>query len=206
MLTAALAYAAAGIYVLPVRRGDQEPRQRRRQDWHAKSSRDPQQIAAWFAGTDHGIALHCGRSGLVVFDVDKPEQGARGAGPAPRVSAVSVHPPRRRPKGPLPFAMPPGRTLGNGTGGLGGEWGEVRGLNGVIVVAPSRHANGGEYRWVRTGPVLALPDEIAELLPDGNATEDAATDDAGRRVRRRAHRSHPTRDHGRLDQHAAEQL
>lgn len=34
------------------------------------SSRDPKTIAGWFAGTDYGIALHCGRSGAVVLDVD----------------------------------------------------------------------------------------------------------------------------------------
>ena len=71
VLTAALAYAAAGIYVLPVARGSKNPGSVVGKNWHTKSSRDPQQIAAWFAGADHGIALHCGRSGLVVFDVDK---------------------------------------------------------------------------------------------------------------------------------------
>ena len=67
-------------------------------------------------------------------------------------------------------------SLGNGTGRLGGGWGEVRGLNGVIIAAPSRHADGGEYRWVRTGLVPVLPDEIAEQLPDGNPAQDAASD------------------------------
>jgi hypothetical protein len=41
--------------------------------WQDKSLRDPKQIAAWFAGTNHDIAGHCGRSGAVVLDVDKPE-------------------------------------------------------------------------------------------------------------------------------------
>ena len=74
ILTAALAYAECGWYVLPVRRGIEAPRQRRRRPLADKSSRDPQQIAAWFAGTDHGIALHCGRSGAVVLDVDSPAE------------------------------------------------------------------------------------------------------------------------------------
>jgi len=29
--------------------------------WQDKSSRDPKTIAAWFAGTDYDIAIHCGR-------------------------------------------------------------------------------------------------------------------------------------------------
>lgn len=73
-LAAALAYAAAGWYVLPVQRGSKKPGSVVGERWQDRSSRDPQQIVAWFAGTDHGIALHCGRSGAVVFDVDKPEQ------------------------------------------------------------------------------------------------------------------------------------
>ena len=84
-LTAALAYAAAGWYVLPVRRGTE-----RSKKWHAKSSRHPKQITAWFAGTDHDIALHCGRSGAVVFDADTPRQAARRSAPAPRRGAVPV--------------------------------------------------------------------------------------------------------------------
>ena len=43
-----------------------------------------------------------------------------------------------------------GRTLGNGTGRLPKGWGEIRGLNGVIKVFPSTHADGGQYRWERT--------------------------------------------------------
>ena len=37
-----------------------------------KSTRDPDQIVAWWAGTDYDIALHAGRSGAVVFDIDDP--------------------------------------------------------------------------------------------------------------------------------------
>ena len=77
------------------------------------------------------------------------------------------------------FACPPGRMLGNGTGKLRGGWGEVRGRNGIIVVAPSTHqkaAAGGRYVWQRTGPVPVLPAELAELLPDALDADDAATD------------------------------
>ena len=75
-LTAALAYAEAGWYVLPVKRGTKNPGSRFKKgtDWRPKSSRDPQVIYAWFTGTDDDIALHCGRSGAVVFDVDAPDK------------------------------------------------------------------------------------------------------------------------------------
>jgi hypothetical protein len=148
-LTAALAYAAAGWYELPVRRGTKKPGSVVGDGWQHKSSRDPKQIAAWFAGTDHDIALHCGRSGAVVFDVDDPDKLPNvlrsHLGSAPFQSTRPDVPGR----GHYVFAQPPGRTIGNGTGRLGGAWGEVRGLNGVIIAAPSHHVDGGRYEWVR---------------------------------------------------------
>jgi Bifunctional DNA primase/polymerase, N-terminal len=73
-LTAALAYAGAGWYVAPAKRGTKDPGSILDKGWPRKTSRDADQIAAWFAGTDHDIALHCGRSGAIVFDVDAPDK------------------------------------------------------------------------------------------------------------------------------------
>ncbi len=175
-LTAALAYAACGWYVLPVRRGTKHPGSVVGDDWQHQSSIDPEQIVAWFAGTEHGIALHCGRSGAVVFDVDQPGKLpdilTKHLGSAPCQSTR----PDTTGRGHYVFAMPPGRVIGNGTGRLGGAWGEIRGLNGVIIVEPSEHPDGGEYRWERTGTVPVLPNELAELLYDAVPGEDAATD------------------------------
>ena len=175
-LTAALKYAEASWYVLPVKRGTKHPGTVVGDHWQDKSSRDPKQITAWFAGTDYGIALHCGRSGAVAIDVDdpdkRPEVLRRYLGSAPYQSTRPDVPGR----GHYIFAMPPGRTLSNSTGRLGGAWGEIRGLNGVIIAAPSHHKDGGRYRWERIGPVPVLPDEVAELLDDASPAEDAATD------------------------------
>jgi hypothetical protein len=173
MLTAALDYAGAGWYVLPARSGSKHPGSVVGNGWQAKSSRDPKRIAAWFAGTDHGIALHCGRSGAVVFDVDDPDKVPEVL----RAHLVSAPSQSTHPEQPgrahYIFAQPPGRIIGNGTGRLGGAWGEVRGLNGVIMVAPSQHADGGCYHWERTGPVPRLPDDLAELLDDASPADDA---------------------------------
>ena len=41
--------------------------------------------------------------------------------------------------------------------------------NGVVIVEPSSHeksADGGRYQWVTTGPLLEMPADVAELLPD----------------------------------------
>ena len=75
MLTAALAYADAGWYVLPVKRGTKDPGSVVGKHWQAQSSRDPRQIAAWFAGTDHGIVLHRGRSDLGAAAVQYAQWG-----------------------------------------------------------------------------------------------------------------------------------
>jgi len=69
--------------------------------------------------------------------------------------------------------------VGNGTGRLGGAWGEVRGRNGVIVVCPSVHedaGNGGRYGWQDTGIVPVLPAPVGALLDDAADAADAATD------------------------------
>jgi hypothetical protein len=76
--------------------------------------------------------------------------------------------------------VPPGRRIGNSIGRARQGWGEVRGENGVIVLAPTRHekaAEGARYDWVRSGPIPVLPAVIADLLPDqvGERT-DAASD------------------------------
>ena len=182
-LTAALAYAAAGWYVLPIRRNARKnPGSVVGKQWQHQSSREPEIIAAWFAGTDHGIALHLGRSGAIAFDVDYPDRmpdvlaGALDLAEPPLQTTRTTGDPAR---GHYVFAMPAGRMLGNGTGKLGGTWGEIRGRNGIIVVAPSLHddeAAGGFYKWQRTGPLSGVPDTVGDLLGDAADSEDAATD------------------------------
>ena len=71
-LAAALRYAEAKIYIVPIRAGTKNPGSVVGDDWPSKSSLDPAVITAWFAGTDHGVGLHLGRSGLAGFDVDTP--------------------------------------------------------------------------------------------------------------------------------------
>lgn len=179
-LTAALAYAAAGWYVVPIRRGTKNPGSVLGKGWQAKSTRDPEQIVALWAGTDHGVALHVGRSGVVAFDLDHPER-------VPEVLAEAIRecsPPRQRTRrtgqrGHVLFRQPAGRTLGNSTGGLGKAFGEVRGVNGVLAVFPTEHPEpDGLYAWRTTGPVPVLPCAVATLLPDAGPATDAATDAA----------------------------
>jgi len=180
-ISAALKYAAAGFYVLPVSRASKHAGSVVGKGWPSKSSRDPEQIVAWFAGSSDSLALHIGRSGAVAFDVDEPNQ-------IPQVlteAVAATNPPYQSTRehtegrGHYVFTVPPGRVLGNSTGSLGKGWGEVRGANGIIVVAPSvheKHAQGARYQWMHTGPVPELPGSVATLLRDASDTSDAATD------------------------------
>ena len=186
-LDAALAYANAGWYLVPVNTNHPDPTKRKSPgsvvggDWPALSSRDPRQITAWFAGTDYGIALHCGRSGAVVLDVDAydnvPDEvlAAIETTDCPYQSTRPDQPGR----GHYLLANTTGRRISNILGKLATtpKWGEVRGANGVIIAAPSVHPEaGGSYRWQRTGALPPVPDYVADALPESSTPDDTATD------------------------------
>jgi hypothetical protein len=176
-LSGALKYAKEGFYVGPAKAGSKNPGSVLGKGWQHKTSRDPQVIAGWFAGTDHDVFIHLGRSGALAFDVDHPENLA-----PPIQQAIKQHwPPYQstRPdepgRGHYIFAVPDGRRFGNGLGALANGWGELRGENGVIMVKPSRHPSG-EYDWGKVGPVPVLPGYLATQLPEATEAADAATD------------------------------
>jgi hypothetical protein len=178
-LEAALAYAKAGWYVGPAIRGSKHPGSILGKDWQHKTSRDPQVITAWFAGTDHGVFIHAGRSGAVIFDVDNPDSLPQVIRQAikdhwPPYQMTRINQPGR---GHYVFAVPEGRKFGNSIGNLANGWGEIRGSNGAIVAAPSQHGNpDGTYEWERIGPVPVLPESLASQLPDALDAAEAATD------------------------------
>ena len=181
ILSAALKYAKAGWYVGPLDLTAIEPKNPGSllgKRWQDQTSRDPDQIKRWFAFGSNGIVglfLHAGRSGTVVLDLDQPENF-----PAELLDHLDGVP--TQVTNPLLgkrhhlFLQPPGRRIGNSTGKLGAGWGDVRGVNGVIVVTPTPHPDGGKYEWEHGGVVAVLPAEIADLLPDAGDTADAASD------------------------------
>ena len=179
-LTAALAYAASGWYILPVKPGTKDPGSIVGKGWPAKSSRDPKQITAWYAGENYGIALHAGRSGAVILDVDDPDNvpdqviAAMYTTGCPYQSTRKDNPIR----GHYLLFNDTGRRIGNSLGKLATtkKWGEIRGANGVIIAAPTPHPDGGQYRWIRTGSVPGIPDYLAEALPESGTPDDTATD------------------------------
>jgi hypothetical protein len=172
VLEAALAWAANDFFILPI-----DPKTKHAGSvvgvgWPEKSSRDPQQIEKWFQpGTTYGLAIHLGKSGAIAFDVDNPSQLPHRLREWIMLENVPFQSTRTNDplRGHYIFATPQGSNYGNSKGLLKGAWGEVRGKNGIIVVSPtphSKHAEGGQYVWKRTGIVPLLPYALQRMLPE----------------------------------------
>jgi hypothetical protein len=172
VLEAALAWAANGFFILPI-----DPKTKHAGSvvgigWPDKSSRDPKQIESWFRpGSYYGLAIHLGKSGAIAFDVDDPSQLPHRLREWIMLESVPFQSTRTNDplRGHYIFATPEGSNYGNSKGLLKGAWGEVRGKNGIVVVSPtlhSKHAEGGQYVWKRTGIVPPLPYALQKLLPE----------------------------------------
>jgi hypothetical protein len=175
-MSAAFAYVKAGLFIGPLEQGSKHPGSVLGGVWQSKTFDDAESVAAWYSGTSHGVFLHAGRSGLVVLDVDNPDRIPEEWWPLMAAAPFQSTRSGAGRRGHYVFAMPEGRTIGNPN--IPGGGGEVRGANGVIVVAPTRHekaAEGGQYVWVRTGPVPYLPQLIADAFPDSKAGQRSVT-------------------------------
>lgn len=182
LMDAALAYAEAGWYVLPLR-----PRTKRPAvgNWDENSSRDSEQIQQWWSeNANYGVGLHLGRSGAIGFDFDEDDldvivgdgrsdmaEALRGAGAifGTRPEGDRCH---------YIFATMPGEQFGNSAGAFM-PYGEVRGKNGYMAVAPTPHPDadtkGGEYNQRRTGVVLPLPEVLRRCLSESSTDVDPLT-------------------------------
>ena len=172
VLNIALAWAENGFYVLPIDATTKNAGTVVGKGWPDKSSRDSQQIEKWFqTETPYGLAIHLGKSGAIAFDVDDPSQLPNRLREWIMLESVPFQSTRTGDplRGHYIFATPEGINYGNSKGMLKGAWGEVRGKNGIIVVAPtshSKHTEGGQYVWKRTGVVPLLPHALQRLLPE----------------------------------------
>ena len=169
--SAALAYAEAGWYVLPVNERSKHAGSYVGTNWPEQSTRDPKQIDKFFQFEGVALALHVGKSGAIVFDVDNPAllphelEVALSNLSVPFQSTRMVGDSRR---GHYAFAVPKGACFGNSVGKFNTGFGDVRGKNGIIIVEPSPHSkpeNYGHYKWKRTGILPELPINLALKLP-----------------------------------------
>lgn len=167
LLQAALAYAECGWFVLPVKPGTKNPGSLVGKRWPELSSRDTETICQWW-GTwpTAGIALHTGRSGAIVFDLDKGELADLPPDMAKALRRAMVQKTRsgRTDRGHYVFAVAEGERWGNSAGAFA-RYGDVRGANGVIIAQPTPHpADDGQYSWPAPGAVPPLPGALRVCL------------------------------------------
>ncbi|WP_412516484.1 bifunctional DNA primase/polymerase [Actinomadura madurae] len=187
---AALACAARGWHVFPLRPGDKQPLPGFT-DWEANATIDPVRIRAfWSRGPAFNVAVACGPSGLLVIDLDRPKPGeippdewampgvnegadvlavlAERHGQAFPLDTFTVT--TRRGGMHLYFTAPPGAELRNTSGryrtGLG--WLIDTRAAGGYVVAPGSYVDlpdgTGAYRIANEVPPAPLPAWLAHLL------------------------------------------
>jgi hypothetical protein len=175
---AALAIAAAGMYVFPLDHPElpqcagigqgHSPKtcdQRGKcpvVKWGSGASTSVHNIHHWWSGNPRNIGIHCGKSGLVVIDEDKlgafkryaDEHGVK----IPRTLVVRTAKGRH-----YYFVAPADSQLGNEAGALKDYSIDVRAGNGYVVAPGSVHASGVVYRIEVSLPV-ALPDWVVQAI------------------------------------------
>lgn len=168
-LEAAKAYARTGFYVLPVNPKSKNPGSMLGAGWPDLSTRDIKKIESYFLNQETALAIHVGKSGAIVFDVDDPNKLPQILSRELFNSSVPMQSTRMdgdKRRGHYIFKVDDGSRYGNSLGKLNGDWGDVRGCNGVIIVSPSDHVHEyGYYKWQRTGALPKLPECLDLLLP-----------------------------------------
>lgn len=177
LLTAALAFAARGWRVFPLRPDDKRPAVK---DWENRATTDPQRITRCWTAGPYGIGIACGPSRLVVIDLDTPKPGqvpppdydlsGNGAG----VFATLAH--RHGQRIEATYTVTTGRggthlyyqhpadgpALRNTAGTLG--WLIDTRAHGGYVVAAGSTVAGRRYTVDLDVDPTPLPDWLAELL------------------------------------------
>lgn len=182
IVDAALAYAECGWYVIPVKDGTKNPGSMLGERWPEQSTRDEEEIRTWFNLPNASIALHAGKSGALIIDVDNPQclpeflkqEILREDVPFQSTRLIGD-----KLRGHYFFRLPTGMSFGNGLGSLPSGWGDIRCHNGVVMASPSQHpVQYGLYKWRRTGAVPLLPTSIALKLNHRTSDTSSALDDA----------------------------
>lgn len=174
-------YATLGWCVFPVAQGSKSPP--KGLHWREVSTSDPAAVAALFdAYSPCNIGLDCGKSGLVVLDLDVRggkdglaiwKKIAQKAGISPRPAAVA-----RTPSGGLHlFFKAKGFQL---AGKIYHQWSElgvdVQAKGRYVILPPSLHPNGGRYTWLNGhggGEAAEAPPSLLDVLSNGpSALED----------------------------------
>lgn len=184
LAAAALAYAARGLYVFPLKPQTKVPATL---DGLKAATTDAETVRGWWQRwPTANVAIRTGReSGVIVLDVDVQHGGGatlaeleRKHGRLPATAETLTGG-----GGKHLFFRHPGHEVRNSSGRLGAGL-DVRGDGGYVCVPPSVHENGRAYKWTRTlerkvdDPPGWLHDDaaerkngpaspVAEVIPEG---------------------------------------
>ncbi|GAA2466565.1 bifunctional DNA primase/polymerase [Streptomyces macrosporus] len=184
-LSAALAAAARGWHVFPLRPGGKRPalhgeaRCPRTGDcraghrkWEQRATCDPARIRAAWTRAPFNVGIATGPSGLVVVDLDTPKDGADAPDGAATFQALCERAGQAIPTTltvrtasggrHLYFTAPAGVRLGNTAGTLA-PLVDTRAWGGYVV-APGSTTDAGTYEVVGARPVAPLPGWLLDAL------------------------------------------
>lgn len=167
-LEAALALAARGFKVFPIKPGEKAPPTIK--DWPAHATSDEAYVRRWWGTNgDNNIGIHC--EGMLVIDVDVKKGGDASLGMLE--DALGLDPltlTTRTPTGGrhLFFALPAGHPgVANGVDTLGPGL-DVRSTRGYVV-APGSEVAAGRYRFEGEAAILPAPEWLIQRA--GASTE-----------------------------------
>ena len=110
-----------------------------------------------------GVGIDCGRSGLVVIDIDRPAAQSELEAMLGRSLDSYGTLTASTGKGAHYYFAAHGDPVTNSPGSLPSGI-DVRGDGGYVVAPPSQHPDGGTYRWTHRAQPQPLPGELRQLI------------------------------------------
>ncbi|MGM1062704.1 bifunctional DNA primase/polymerase [Saccharothrix sp. Mg75] len=159
---AALAAAARGWPVLPLRPHDKAPALR---GWDREATLDRDLIRRWWSRHPYNVGISCGAAGLLVVDLDVPhgrEAFARRAWQHGEDDPRDTYSVSTASGGEHRYFLAPDVPLGNTAGRLAPHV-DTRGVGGYVVAAGSLLGTR-RYRVLRDLPVAPAPDWLVAVL------------------------------------------
>lgn len=157
----ALEYAGKGWHIFPVEKAGKTPLVK----WRDQSSADPEVVGQmWDVYPDANIGIDCGKSGLVVLDIDDVNAVAElsekfGFDPAADETAVV-----RTGRGGLHIYYRAGSESVRNSASKVADHVDVRGEGGYVVAPPSGHESGNLYEWVREVEPKPIPEAVVRVF------------------------------------------
>lgn len=160
-IDAALEYAGMGWSVFPVEPVGKKPMVK----WTEESSTDPDRIREmWDMCPQANIGIDCGKSGLVVLDID--DVGSIGSltdkfGFDPSQDDTAVV---RTGRGGLHVYYRAGSERVRNSASKVADHVDVRGDGGYVVAPPSVHESGRTYEWARRSEPRPIPESVVKVF------------------------------------------